>query len=660
MKQRTMAQIVTSIIALAAVVASSIMAPVMAADSYPLVTTDPEVADALDYLRGEQDSDGSIGSFVDSAWIAMAIAAAGEDPHDWQVGGNSIVDYLAANAASASSATDYSRMILAIVASGEDPTDFGSRDFVSLLEATYDDGSQQIGDETSLNDDAFGIMALIAAGQTQSSQIVGDAADFLLDNQNGDGGWGWTVGTASDVDMSGAIIMALISAGESTGSAAITDALVYIKSTQQSSGGFESWGSTNAETDSWAINAIVACGQDPNGTAWSSTADNTPVDDLLTYQQAGGEFYFQDGLPGAWPAQTTAKALVALLGEFYPVVALEPTGEEGYSIDVRIEGQSSTIWSGSVTVTESIITATDSQTPYYFEDPTALGALDEASEAGGFAYETTDAWGSPFITSIGGEAGSATSAWLYRVDYVSAQVGAGDFILGETAPPTPTHREVLFYYVWDNNWRALPLRIEVDNAEPEVGEQFTVTVSEFSDDSGGWSPCEGATVHADTNYTTGALGTADITVDMDATLEIYAEKDSFIRSNRVTVTVGTGSGTTGEVSLTATVIPAIAITVEPDSLDFGELGPRDTSDPQTVTITNVGAWDIEVTCEVSGAEGDLYFEGLALDGALWDLFSEIVNRGADAECAVTLTVPEGYSGVGEQGGTVIFWAAEAP
>jgi hypothetical protein len=660
MKQRTMAQIVTSIIALAAVVASSIMAPVMAADSYPLVTTDPEVADALDYLRGEQDSDGSIGSFVDSAWIAMAIAAAGEDPHDWQVGGNSIVDYLAANAASASSATDYSRMILAIVALGEDPTDFGSRDFVSLLEATYDDGSQQIGDETSLNDDAFGIMALIAAGQTQSSQIVSDAADFLLDNQNGDGGWGWTVGTASDVDMSGAIIMALISAGESTGSAAITDALVYIKSTQQSSGGFESWGSTNAETDSWAINAIVACGQDPNGTAWSSTADNTPVDDLLTYQQAGGEFYFQDGLPGAWPAQTTAKALVALLGEFYPVVALEPTGEEGYSVDVRIEGQSSTIWSGSVTVTESIITATNSGTPYYFEDPTALGALDEASEAGGFAYETTDEWGSPFITSIGGEAGSATSAWLYRVDYVSAQVGAGDFILGETAPPTPPHREVLFYYITDNNWGALPLRIEVDNAEPEVGEQFTVTVSEFSDDSGGWSPCEGATVHADTNYTTGALGTADITVDMDATLEIYAEKDSFIRSNRVTVTVGTGSGTTGEVSLTATVIPAIAITVEPDSLDFGELGPRDTSDPQTVTITNVGAWDVEVTCEVSGVEGDLYFEGLVLDGALWDLFSEIVNRGADAECAVTLTVPEGYSGVGEQGGTVIFWAAEAP
>jgi len=663
-RQKTIAHIVTAIIALAATSASLLIAPVMAADSYPMQATDPEVANALDYLSGEQGSDGSIGSFVDSAWVTMAIAAADEDPHDWQVGGNSIVDYLAANAGSASSSTDYSRMILAIVASDEDPTNFGGRDFVFLLEGTYHDITQQIGEEASLNDDIFGVMALIAAGRSHSYQIITDAVDFIIDSQNVDGGWAYSVGLASDVDMTGAAVMALISAGETAGSAPIVSALAYIKSTQQANGGFLSWGSTNAETDSWAISAIVACGEDPNGASWTSTRDNTPVDDLLTYPQAGGEFYFQDGYPGAWPSQTTAKAIIALLGDSYPVVALEPTGEEGYSVDVRIEGHSSTIWSGSVTVTESIVTAANSNNPYYSEDPTALGALDEASQAGGFDYEVSDEYGEAFeslyITSIGGEEGSMTSAWLYRVDYVSALVGAGDFILGETIPPDPPHREILFYYITDNNWGALPLRIEVDNAEPEVGEQFTVTVSEFSDDSGGWSPCEGATVHADTNYTTGALGTANITVDMDATLEIYAEKDSFIRSNLVTVTVGTGSGTTGEVSLTATVIPAIAITVEPGSLDFGELGPRDTSDPQTVTITNVGAWDVEVTCEVSGAEGDLYFEGLALDGALWDLFSEIVNRGAYAECAVTLTVPEGYAGVGEQSGTVIFWAAEAP
>ncbi len=663
-RRRIIACIVTLVVALTVTSASLFIAPVMAADSYPLQTIDPEVANALDYLSGEQASDGSIGSFVDSAWIAMAIAAADDDPHDWQVGGNSIVDYLAANAGSADSSTDYSRMILAIVASGEDPTNFGSRDFVSLLEGTYDDASQQIGEEASLNDDIFGVMALIAAGRSQSYQIITDAVDFIIDNQNGDGGWAYSVGFASDADMTGAAVMALISAGETVG-APIASALAYIKSTQQANGGFlSSWGSTNAETDSWAISAIVAYGEDPNGTGWTSTGDNTPVDDLLTYQQAGGEFYYQDGVPGGWPSQTTAKAIIALLGEFYPVVAMEPTDEEGVTVDVRIEGQSSTIWDGSVTVTESTVTAADSGIPYYSEDPTALGALDEASQAGGFAYEVIDEYGEAFeslyITSIGGEAGSMTSAWLYRVDYVSVMVGAGGFTLGETTPPTPPHREVLFYYITDSNWGALPLKVEVDNDEPAVGEQFTVTVSEFSDTTNDWSPCEGATVHADTNYTTGALGTVDITVDTDATLEIYAEKDSFIRSNRVAVTVGTGSGVNGEVGLTTTVIPAIAITVEPASLDFGELGPRDTSAPQVITITNVGAWDVEVTCEVAGVVGDLYFDGLRLNDELWDLFSEIINRGNDMDCSATLTVPESYTGVGEQSGTAIFWAAEAP
>jgi hypothetical protein len=660
MKRRTVAHIAGSIVALAAIVASALIVPVRAADSYPLQATDPEVVVALDYLSGEQDTDGSIGSFVDSAWVAMAIAAAGEDPHDWQVGGVSIVDYLSDEAGSASYSTDYARMILAIVASGEDPTDFGGGDFVSLLGATYDDATQQIGDEDALNDDAFGILALIAAGWSQSSQIVTDSVDFLIDNQNGDGGWGWTVGTDSDVDMSSAIAMALIAAGESTGSAPITNALAYIKSTQQANGGFLSWGSTNSETDAWAIGAIWAAGEDPDGVGWSSTADNTPVDDLLDYQQLGGDFYFLDDDSGAWPSQTTAKAIIALLGKPYPVVALEPTGEEGVTVDVRIEGQSSTVWSGSVTVTESSITATNSGETYYFEEPTALGALDEAAQAGGFTYETTDEWGSPFITSIAGEEGSTTSAWLYRVDHFSALVGAGDFVLGETTPPDPPHREVLFYYISDNNWGALPLRVEVDNVEPAVGEQFTVTVTQYSDDTGEWSPCEGATVRADANYTTGALGTVGITVDRDATLEVYAEKESFIRSNRVAVTVGTGSGAVTEVGLTATIVPAIAITVEPNSLDFGELGPRDTSDPQVITITNVGAWDVEVTCEVAGEAGDLYFEGLELDGDLWDVFLEIINRGGDAECSATLAVPESYTGVGEQSGTVIFWAAEAP
>lgn len=633
--------------------ASVFTAPVAAVGAYPFLPAAAEVANALDYLSNEQNTDGSIGSFVDSAWVVMAIAAAGEDPHDWQFGGNSIVDYLAANSGSASSSTDYSRMVLAIVAAGEDPSDFGARDFLSLLEGTYD--GNQLGEVTYVNDDAFGIMALISAGRDSGSSIIVDSVDFILTSQNVDGGWGFSVGGDSDVDMTSACIMALIAAGESGSSSPITSALSYIESTQADNGGFESWGSTNAETDCWGISAIVAAGEDPNGAGWTSEGGNTPVDDLTTYQQLGGAFYFQDSVPGAWPEQTTAKAIIALLGKWYPVVALEP---DGVTVDVRIEGQSTTVWSGAVTVDESDITATNSGTSYHLEDPTALGALDEAAQAGDFSYETTDEWGSLFVTSIDGEAGSATSAWLYRVDSASALVGAADFVINETAPPAPPHHEVLFYYVFDGNWGAQLLKVEVDNVAPAVGEQFTVTVSEYSDDPGSWSPSEGATVYADHSYTTGADGMVDITVDTDLTLEVYAEKDSCIRSNRVTVTVGTGSSSMGQVSLAADIIPAIGLNIDPGIIDFGTLGPRDISDPQTITATNTGAWPILVTCTVTDGANGLYDEGIMLDDELWSEFSDTIIRGGANAYDCVLTVPEYYAGIGEQTGTIVFWAAD--
>jgi len=627
--------------------------PVLGVGSYPLGSSDTEVAAALDYLRGEQDTEGSIGGFSSSAWVVMAIAAAGENPHSWQNNGTSIVDYLATNASSANSATDYARMLLAIAAADEDPTSFGGRNFVSLLEATYD--GTQIGDDTLLNDDFWGVMGLIAAGQSSSSSIIADSVNFILTNQGTDGGWSWGVGGDSDVDDTAAAIMALISAGESPGSTAIIDALAYIKSTQMDNGGFESWGSTNAESNSWGITGIVAAGQDPNGAEWASGTGNTPVDDLLTFQQVDGSFYWQISSPGMSVPKTTACAITALLGIPFPVAILTP--QEGDTIDVRVEGQSQTIWSGSVTVAESSITATSSGITYHFESATALGALDEASRSGGFPYETTDEYGPLFVTSINNEEPEGMGGWMYRVDYYSPEVGAADFILDETTPPSPPHGEVLFYY---GEWGQPPLKIEVSQTEVDVGEQFTTTVTQYSDDTHTWSPCENATVIADQSYLTGADGTVAITIDLDMTIDIYAEKDGFIRSNQIAVTVGTGTGAAQEVELVAKIVPAINFTVDPGSINFGQLGPRDTSAPYGITITNLGTWDIVVTCTVTDNADDLYVTGLKLDDKIWSLFEKVILENQFATCQATLTVPEYYSRIGEQTGTLIFWASEAP
>jgi hypothetical protein len=630
---------------------------VLAQPDYPLNATDTEVANALDYLRGEQTADGGIGGFGASAWVVMAIAAAGEDPHDWEVGGNCIVDYLAANAGSASSATDYARMTLAIVAADEDPTSFGGRDFVNLLKGQYNSG--QIGDTSLLNDDFWGVLALISAGESQSSQTVANSVTFIGDNQNGDGGWSWGVGQDSDVDDTAVAIMALIAAGESQSSTAITEGLAYIRTQQTDNGGFLSWGATNADTDSWAIDAIVAAGEDPTSGDWIENG-NTPLDDLLTFQQGNGSFYWQSGTPGMSVPKTTASAIQALLGEPYPVRVLEP--EEGVAVYVRVEGQSSTIWRGDVTVSESDITADNSGETCHLSDPTALGALDEASShEGRFPYYVTDEYGGLYVRSIDEEEPSGMNGWMYRVDYRSPSVGADQFILDETTPPSPPHEEVLFYY---GDWAAAPLKISVDKTEVDVGENFTATVVAYNDTSLDWTLCGGATVQAHQSYTTGDDGTVVISVDRDVTLQVFAEEENYIRSDKVTVTVGEGSNqlpSSGEVNLIADIIPAISIEVSPGTIYFGDgLGPGDTSAEYEVTINNIGTWEIMVTAEVIDEGDNLYVNGLRLGGSLWSLFQAIVSRDGSTATQVSLHVPEDYAGVGEQTGTLTFWAEAAP
>jgi hypothetical protein len=642
-----------------------LITPVAAAGAYPYDPSDSVISESLDYLRSVQESDGKIESFSASAWVVMAIAAAGEDPDDWKVSANpSIVDYLADSAASADSANAYSKMIMAAVAAGEDPTDFGGRDFVALLEAEHD--NNQIGDDTQLNDDFWGVMALVAAGEDPAtSTIIQDSVAFIIANQDAvDDGWGWGVGGDSDVDDTAAAIMALIAAGQSPGSAAISDGLDYIKTTQQDNGGFESWGSTNADTDSRGICGIAAAGEVPTDATWESLLGNNPVDDLLTFQQTGddyGAFYWQDGTPGMSTAGTTAAAIIALLGDYFPIAVLEPEPPQpGVTVNVRIEGEDENIWNDSVTVDESWITADNSDIEYHLEDPTALGALDEAATEGEFPYETTDEWGGLFVTSIDGEEGEGMAGWMYRVDYISPSVGADQFILDETSPPDPPHQEVLFYYgLWDD----IPLKLEVDNIAPDAGDSFTVTVSEYDDAMAEWYLIEDATVYVDTDYTTDQNGEVEITIYNNTTIDIYAEMDGHIRSNPVTVTVGEGSSQQSEgqnVHMTVDIIPAISFSVDPDYINFGVLGPRDVSDPATLTLTNEGAWKLLITAVVSDDADGLYVDGLAINSLKWNQFEGTVRRSKSEEYTVTLTVPETYTETGNQNGTIIFWASESP
>jgi iron complex transport system substrate-binding protein len=285
--------------------------------AYPYSPNDTPVVNALNYLRNSQQYDGSIGGFAISSWAVIAISSAGEDPHAWKKdGGPSIVDYLKINRnqLDLSKATDVARYILSMTAASEDPRNIDGVDYVAALKGLYD--GAQIGDPNLLNDDFWGILALISAGEWRGSEIVRNTVSFIKGGQNGDGGWGYAVGSPSDVDDTSAAIMALIAAGESKNSIVIIKALSYIKSKQMDNGGFESWGTTNVGTDSWAIQAIVAAGQIATSPLWTKNG-KTPVDDLLTFQNPDGSFSWPEPYP--MKELATSYAIPALLGKPYPV-----------------------------------------------------------------------------------------------------------------------------------------------------------------------------------------------------------------------------------------------------------------------------------------------------------------------------------------------------
>jgi len=202
-------------------------------------------------------------------------------------------------------------------------------------------------------------------------------------------------------------------------------------------------------------------------------------------------------------------------------------------ITVRIEGKNETIWNGDVTFSNSTIVDTNNDS-HYLDKPTALGALDAASTLGNFSYEVG---GSLFLNSIAGEANDPVTwdGWMYRVDYYSPMVGAADFVINVTEPPSSPHAEVLWYY---GSWTAAPLRLTLDKTHVNVDEHFTSTVESFNDTSGLWDPVENATVYVDcSNYTTDLNGSAIIALSKADSYTAYAEKEGYIRSGKKSVTV---------------------------------------------------------------------------------------------------------------------------
>jgi hypothetical protein len=302
---------------------------IQAAGTYPLASTSASVQKALAYFDSVQLPDGDIGyNYMVSGWVVMGLAAAGMDPHTVRVGAgfSSVIDYLAIHDAQLRAgntpATDWERVILALTAAGEDPRAFAGTDHVAHL-LSYWDGTQ-FGSPGALNDDFFAVLALRSAGFARDSPYVAGAVDYILSHQNPDGGWSYAVGSPSDSDDTAAAVLALASVGLQ-GAPATAASMSYFDAIQNLDGGFPQHviegaasPTSNTASDAWVIQALVAVGQDPTSSAWTTASGATPVSSLLGLQQPDGSFAW-NGNCVCGPAWMTAYALPALVGVPMPV-----------------------------------------------------------------------------------------------------------------------------------------------------------------------------------------------------------------------------------------------------------------------------------------------------------------------------------------------------
>lgn len=496
---------------------------------FPLNPDDPELLDALEFFSEIQNSDGSIGGFDTSCWVSMAIAAAGQDPNKWEKNGNSIVDYLINNRNNLDEdkVTDIAKFILAMTAADVNPRNIGRIDYVSMLESKTN--NNQFGDESMYNDDFWAVLALISANVQPESTHIQNSVEFIKNHQNSDGGWSWHSGE-SDTDNTAAALMALMAAGENTNSPPISNAVTYLKDQLASNGGFIFMGETNSASDSWGIMALVATNIDPTESDWIRN-NVSPIDHLLSLQNADGSFSLKDGEAGdPW---WTAYVIPALLGKPYPIAI--KTIENIY---VRIEDESSTIWKNWVEIPGSVtIEAYNSGQKYNTTGNNALAALDRASIMGGFVYQVSDQWYPDtgfYVNSIAGHDASGEYGWMYRVNYSLPDISMDNYQIKDGD-------EILIY--WGTQGIA-PLKVEVDPGEVAVGEPFTVTVTYLNDSTHEWLALENATVHVNPDYLTDSEGKTTITLSDPKVYNITVEKwgdtpeDQFIKSDVAQAGVG--------------------------------------------------------------------------------------------------------------------------
>jgi hypothetical protein len=327
---------------LLALFASLVVVPVTSGAPSP--ANQARLDSTVRFLQGAQNPDGGFGGSpgaesgqLFTAWVGLALAAAGINPQDQALpGGTDAYSYLVthykqgiaeSDCAPIACTTTFERELMVVNASGTSPRDFGGVDLVGeLLDRARSDGAfpHVPGGQPGVNDTIFAIFSLAPIEDPAAQAPIQRAADWVESAQQGVGGWAWQTGSAPhEVDMTGAAIQGLIAAGRS-GNASVQKGLAYLREAQNPDGGFPEFPGepeSNAASTCWAAQAIWAAGENPE--TWltdSGQATEEPLDYLESLQAPDGHIRWKTSgdLNGVW---MTAYCTPAFAGQAWPIAA---------------------------------------------------------------------------------------------------------------------------------------------------------------------------------------------------------------------------------------------------------------------------------------------------------------------------------------------------
>jgi hypothetical protein len=551
--------------------------------------------DSIDYLEAQSQN----------AWITQGLAAA--------EAANINIDYIDPSTSDLMTASKYLLALASVETQDAEAVD----QLVSTILNNYN--NSQLGDVSLLNDDFWGLMALSAA---QDYTYQDNIKNFILDNQNPDGGWSWTPGGLSDSNDTAAAVMALLETDLTAGSPEIIDAIAYLDTTKNEDNGFgyDIDSDSDGASTAWIISALHK--------ADINTSEATIF--LNNLKQGDGSYLWMPG-DASGSVLVTAYALVALSDSAYPVNYIDIQDEPTQTgVDLRIEGPEDTI-----------CLATGLQAV------NVLALLEVGSQVCDFEYIAEETEYGVYVSSIDGIDAEGMSGWQYWVNWQPGMVSAPDYLLVDGD-------SVLWGY---GGWPTYAGKIVSDKTLVDIGESFVITATYFDGDN--WQAWSNAEIHIANNiYQTDVNGQVDVVLSSDGVYSIFAQADTeYVRSNKVYVTAGNGISQTVDLVVN---IPdnsggndTVAFIVDQSSVNFGDLSPGQAG-VTVLSLSNTGELPIYIEANINGHQ--IFTDNTLLDQSIWEDYNLNLAVASSSSVDISLTIPDNWNEAGQKNGQLIFWA----